>query len=212
MLGSDELAVSFPGVRWGYRLTAPAANMDKYLPWLSDGCRQRGVRFEARQIAAWDELHDFDYIVNCCGLRTRNLTEDAELFGMRGQYLVLEPPPGWIGHEYVGDDDHPDGMAYMIPRDGKIMVGGTEELTEEMVFDVSEPDILRRAETFCRASLDGAVIARRVVGLRPCRRSGKVVLGPDPNDARLIHNYGHGGSGFSLSWGCAEAVLSHLIS
>ncbi|HMC79917.1 MAG TPA: FAD-dependent oxidoreductase, partial [Acidimicrobiia bacterium] len=42
------------------------------------------------------------------------------------------------------------------------------------------------------------------VGLRPFRRDS-VRLEREPG-ARVIHNYGHGGSGVTLSWGCAEEV------
>src|SRR5215831_10444626 len=44
-------------------------------------------------------------------------------------------------------------------------------------------------------------VIRTTVGLRPHRDAG-FVLRPDKLDAKmLIHNYGHGGSGMSLSWG-----------
>ena len=42
------------------------------------------------------------------------------------------------------------------------------------------------------------------VGLRPFRRGGIRL----ERDGRIIHNYGHGGSGFTVSWGCAEAVAA----
>ncbi|HET9802431.1 MAG TPA: FAD-dependent oxidoreductase, partial [Candidatus Acidoferrum sp.] len=56
------------------------------------------------------------------------------------------------------------------------------------------------------------VIAERV-GLRPFRRSG-VRLERDqlPDGRRVIHNYGQGGAGFTLSWGCAREVLDIALS
>jgi D-amino-acid oxidase len=51
--------------------------------------------------------------------------------------------------------------------------------------------------------IDAGRIIRTVVGLRPFRAAG-FVLRAEPLSANvLVHNYGHGGGGFSLSWGCA---------
>src|SRR3954469_15249686 len=47
-------------------------------------------------------------------------------------------------------------------------------------------------------------IIRRVVGLRPFRPGGFVVRAEPLGDKLLVHNYGHGGGGFTLSWGTAE--------
>ena len=44
-------------------------------------------------------------------------------------------------------------------------------------------------------------VIRTTVGLRPHRRSGFVVKADKLDDKTLIHNYGHGGAGMSLSWG-----------
>ena len=46
-------------------------------------------------------------------------------------------------------------------------------------------------------------IIRTTVGLRPYRESGFVVRADRLDDKTLIHNYGHGGAGMSLSWGTA---------
>ena len=55
-------------------------------------------------------------------------------------------------------------------------------------------------------------IAERV-GLRPFRKSGVRIERGQLRDGRIvIHNYGHGGAGFSLSWGCAREVLELAIS
>ena len=44
-------------------------------------------------------------------------------------------------------------------------------------------------------------VIRTTVGLRPYRRSGFAVRAEKLDDKTLIHNYGHGGAGMSLSWG-----------
>ncbi|HET9706173.1 MAG TPA: FAD-dependent oxidoreductase [Vicinamibacterales bacterium] len=60
----------------------------------------------------------------------------------------------------------------------------------------------RRVLPVVNASWDRVI--RTTIGLRPHRPSG-FVLRADKLDAKtLIHNFGHGGSGMSLSWGTAS--------
>ena len=49
-------------------------------------------------------------------------------------------------------------------------------------------------------------VIREVVGLRPFRRSGFLVRADSLDEKLLIHNYGHGGGGVSLSWGTGDMV------
>ena len=58
-----------------------------------------------------------------------------------------------------------------------------------------------------RASWDRVI--RTTVGLRPYRPSGFVLRATKLDDTLLVHNYGHGGTGHSLSWGCG-AVAADL--
>jgi glycine/D-amino acid oxidase-like deaminating enzyme len=58
-----------------------------------------------------------------------------------------------------------------------------------------------------RASWDRVI--RTTVGLRPFRPAGFVLRAMKLDDTLLIHNYGHGGTGHSLSWGCG-AMASDL--
>jgi D-amino-acid oxidase len=50
-------------------------------------------------------------------------------------------------------------------------------------------------------------VIRHVVGLRPFRRSGFRVAAESLGDKTVIHNYGHGGGGITLSWGTASMAL-----
>ena len=51
-------------------------------------------------------------------------------------------------------------------------------------------------------------IIREIVGLRPYRPEGFVVEAQKLGSKLLIHNYGHGGAGVTLSWGCAREVVA----
>jgi glycine/D-amino acid oxidase-like deaminating enzyme len=50
-------------------------------------------------------------------------------------------------------------------------------------------------------------VIREVVGLRPYRASGFVVKTEVIGNKLLVHNYGHGGGGVTLSWGTASLAV-----
>jgi glycine/D-amino acid oxidase-like deaminating enzyme len=50
-------------------------------------------------------------------------------------------------------------------------------------------------------------VIRIITGLRPFRPSGFVVRGEKRGDKTVIHNYGHGGAGITLSWGTAQLAV-----
>lgn len=50
-------------------------------------------------------------------------------------------------------------------------------------------------------------VTRTIVGLRPFRPSGFVVRAEKLDDKTVIHNYGHGGAGITLSWGTAHLAV-----
>lgn len=50
-------------------------------------------------------------------------------------------------------------------------------------------------------------VIRTVAGLRPYRASGFVVRAEALGDKRLVHNYGHGGAGITLSWGSSKLAV-----
>ena len=55
-------------------------------------------------------------------------------------------------------------------------------------------------------------VTREIAGLRPFRPSGFVMRSEPFGDKVLIHNYGHGGCGVTLSWGTADMAVKLALS
>jgi glycine/D-amino acid oxidase-like deaminating enzyme len=60
---------------------------------------------------------------------------------------------------------------------------------------------------FARVNVAPERVIRTVAGLRPYRPSGFVVKSEKRDGKVVVHNYGHGGAGVSLSWGTAELAV-----
>lgn len=211
----SALLTKFP-VRWGYRICAPAVSMTKYLTWLMHTIAKK--RIECKEVIV-DDLarlaEDYDYVINCSGFGARELVKDTGFVAYKGQYFVLSSDAS-APEEYIGDDDFPTGMAYVIPRGGEVLVGGSAERNVEDLLPTADwSEVVERAGTYVpwlnsRSARDS--VQRLVVGVRPARSDGIRLERQDINGATIVHNYGHGGSGFSLSWGCAEEVARMLGS
>ncbi len=76
----------------------------------------------------------------------------------------------------------------------------------------SEPEkpklSMREGQSLTPVTVESAFEIRRIAGLRPYRPSGFVVRREDMGGKILIHNYGHGGGGMSLSWGSAHLAVN----
>jgi D-amino-acid oxidase len=96
---------------------------------------------------------------------------------------------------------------YAIPRRNDCVFGGTNDISNELAADPTTTDrILGECSRVLNIEKPHVLAAR--VGLRPFRKSGVRVERAHLDDGRtVVHNYGHGGSGFTLSWGCAERVI-----
>jgi D-amino-acid oxidase len=195
------------GREWHF--TVPTVEMGPYLEWLVARLADGGVALERRRLRDLAEAARLaPVVVNATGLAAGELCADAAVVPARGRTVLVANP----GIETsVRDEHHPDGMVYVHPRSRDVVLGGTFEPGE---WDTT-PDSRVTAGILARCTelvpeLAGAPVLGERAGLRPVRRGGpRVGLDPDPlpGGARLIHNYGHGGAGVTLSWGCAAAVL-----
>jgi D-amino-acid oxidase len=109
-------------------------------------------------------------------------------------------------------DNGPEDLCYVVPRSNDVVVGGTSQPDnwDLAVDDKTAGSILDRAAALIPQLRKAKVIKHRV-GLRPARPSVRCES-VRTGDRNVIHCYGHGGSGVTLSWGCADEVLALVQS
>jgi D-amino-acid oxidase len=199
-------AAEIPDGRVGWAFTVPVADTGVYLRWLAARFEGNGGVMEMRRIASLSEAAaEAPLVVNCAGLGARELVGDAEMRPIRGQVMRVENP-GLI--RFWLDEYHPDGMLYIIPRRGDCILGGTAEVGEEDT--TPDPDVAEAIRWRCaelEPDLADARLLEHRVGLRPWRPEIRLEAEPLPGGATVIHDYGHGGAGVTLSWGCADTVV-----
>jgi D-amino-acid oxidase len=180
----------------GWRLVAPVVDMPTYLGYLQRRAEAAGVTLEAGRVESLDDV-DAPLVVNCTGIGAGDLVGDPDLVPVRGQVVIVENPG--ITEFYVAAADPP---VYFFPQGGTVVLGGTSERGDAGT--EPDPDAAKLIVERC-ARVDPRLGAARVVGhrvgLRPTRPRVRL-----ERDGRIIHNYGHGGAGVTLSWGCARAV------
>lgn len=196
-----------PGYELGLRLRVPFIDTTVFLPFLEARVRALGGTLERRApLGSMEEVRSLGgVVVNCTGLGAKALCGDARMVPLRGQVLRVRAPGVNRWTVALPRGGHP---TYVFPRSGDCVLGGTEERGEWG--ERPNEETLRTIEETCRwlepLLLDGYEVLEASVGLRPGRRDG-VRLEAEALDGRaVIHNYGHGGAGFTVAWGCADEV------
>jgi D-amino-acid oxidase len=216
-------------LRDAYRHAAPMIDTDVYMTWLLDEARRTGCRIVERQLTGdlreqEQELlaeYGADAIVHCSGLGARELSERC-VYPVRGALVRVRndgkampriTEAHCISHSPA--DDGP-GFLFIVPRgDDMLVLGGLAEVDEwNLDVGLHNHDAIRKMYRRCleffpalaNAEIEATEPVR--VGLRPFRRGG-VRLEVEPG-TRIVHDYGHGGSGVTLSWGCALEVAEHV--
>ena len=217
---AEELA---PGADSGTIFTSVCINTAIYLPWLVSQCLRAGVVFKRgvfNHITEASDAHHLgrkaDLVVNCTGLSAAKLggVKDLTVIPARGQILVVRNNPGLMC-AISGTDDGDDECTYVMMRaagGGTVLGGCYQKGSWE-----SQPDpnlavrIMKRCVALCPALTGGKgiehlSIIRQGVGLRPVREAGARVAKEHIDGVWVVHNYGHGGTGYQSSYGCAEAA------
>ena len=124
---------------------------------------------------------------------------------VRGQVVYINQDPGFGRY-----DQQPETLTYTIPRRDVTVLGGTAQKGDwdTTIRERDTEDILSKCESFW-PELNRENIVGSAVGLRPSRYKLRLEM-EIVDKKKVIHNYGHGGAGVTLSWGCADEVVKLL--
>jgi D-amino-acid oxidase len=194
------------GYTSGWRFGAPLVEMPVYLGYLLGRFTAAGGRLEEGAVRSLEEVSgEAGVIVNCTGVGARELAHDPLVSAVRGQVVVVANPG--ITEFFVASAENAADLVYFFPHGDTVVLGGTEDpgnwdlrpdpVTVRLILDkcgTVEP-LLRSAE----------VVDHRV-GLRPVRPHVRAEAQRLKDGTLVWHNYGHGGAGITLSWGCARDI------
>jgi D-amino-acid oxidase len=190
----------------GWRYTAPVINMPIYLRYLETRLTDAGGKIDVDPVTSLEEVTTQAPIaVNCSGFGARDLVPDPDLVPIRGDLIVVDNPG--IDEFYAEETGESPDLIYILPQEDQVILGGTAVHGDSNVRpDAATAEAVLRRCAAVEPRLEGLTIREHRVGVRPTRaqiRFEHVHIGR----CHLIHNYGHGGAGVSLSWGCARDVL-----
>lgn len=188
------------------------------LPALVADVTARGVAVVRAVVAGLhDEVitaHRPDVVVNAAGVHAGVLADDPTMVAVRGQVVAIDRATSDVALSVSTGD------AYVYPRRGDILLGGTADEVEVPALDAQPPTpdaavtaaILARAGAVLRhldldvGDPDTWAIRSVAVGLRPWRPSGIRLEVDRGRDVPVVHAYGHGGAGWTLAPGTAAWV------
>ncbi|XP_072396798.1 D-aspartate oxidase [Diabrotica undecimpunctata] len=181
-----------------------------FLRTLQKQFTENGGKIVIKAVKKLQELADFDVIINCAGLGAKEILGDQEMIPIRGQVRKVEAP--WIYESCVLDAT--SKVCYIIPNASQLTLGGTAnyDVDDTTVTETDKSNIVRDCNQLDR-SLKSAKTLKDVVGLRPGRSQVRLdieTMSHGDKELKVIHNYGHGGSGITLSLGCAEEASNLL--
>jgi len=219
------------GVVDAYEHLAPIIDTDQAMYWLTGLVQRKGATLLTETLTgdllnSEDELRerfDADVIVNATGLAGSELAGDSTCYPIRGGLIrVINDGKNFpkVNDALIIAADGPNEIVFIVPRnDNILLLGGCTEAHEWNLDLTLDSPIIKRMRERCEAFLPGLKNARLdpeyplAQGLRPFRqrnvRVEREMRQKDitrPKVSRIIHSYGQGGAGWSLSFGCAGDV------
>lgn len=193
------------GFRTAFWTELPIVDMPRYLNYLEGRFVAAGGRIDITHVTDLGAAaSESSIVVNCTGIGSHDLVPDPEVRPEKGQHVIVENP----GLDtFIYEEGAESSWVALFPHGNRVVLGS---VAIKDVWDLAPiPEITNKILDRCtrvEPRLAGCRILGVDVGLRPGRPT--VRLEEEYLKSTLcVHNYGHGGVGVSLSWGCARDVV-----
>lgn len=189
------------GIRFGTFLV----DMPIYLQYLTAKFQANGGDFVWQRFNNIYELASLeaDIVFNCTGLGAKKLACDDDMTAIRGQLAIIGSRP-----DLVEPIKHDGFYAFPQPLSNRTVLGGTTVESFEEVIEPGTTQTIVNANKRILPGLRETDVTYSQVGLRPYRRGDVRIEADDVDGALIIHNYGHGGAGVTLSWGSGMSAFA----
>ncbi|XP_055999304.1 D-aspartate oxidase-like isoform X2 [Ostrea edulis] len=208
----EEELQDYPGKEFGIFYTAFTLDVPSLLSSYMRTFRDRGGFVIPKKLKSLQEIESsYDIIVNCVGIGAAELLNDTKIKSKRGQVIRVKAP--WIKHFYI-DIDRNNDVTYILPGIETVVLGGTAQdgdwNTED---DQADIDGIMERCLKVMPSLKDSKRQGAWAGLRPYRESVRLEIDRDTDNskAKIVHNYGHGGAGLTIFWGCANDAAALVV-
>ncbi len=215
-------------IKDAYRHISPMVDTDVYMQWLLEQVKNMSCEIIQEKITlnlieheqALLDRFQCAAIVNCTGLGSIEIANDPSMYPLRGALVKVKDEKGLIdgahciAHKETSNSEQ--DIVFIVPRGNKktVILGGLVQIHQwGQSMSLNDP-IIKRMYNGCleflptlkSLPLDEKDSVR--TGLRPFTQTN-VCVERVPATC-IFYNYGHGGAGVTLSWGCAQETVDSI--
>lgn len=189
-----------------------------YRPYMLKKFKALGGELKIEKIDSLTKLTDlYDVVANSAGWEAKYLTHDPLIYPARGQTETIKISQD-LGSSYSLNVEAMDAYVVFRPLSEDCVIGTTYQVgdSDRATRESDKKAIFQKVSTFFPYVKDKSIEATSKTGIR-CGRPEVRIEGEEVNNTQgkqslIVHCYGHGGTGYSASWGSADEVLRHCMS